>query len=174
DNCSARLAYDVAGTPITSPHTFPVGTTTVHAVATDPAGNSADCTFDVTVAKPPPVVSLTGPESGSVYAVNTPVSFSATFTDAGGGAHTGTWMFDHLSQPATIVEPSSASPGSASATHIFAAAGVYRVRLIINDSCGGTGSANQINGKELLVVVYDPSGGFVTGGGWMYSPPGAY
>lgn len=26
----------------------------------------------------------------------------------------------------------------------------------------------------MLVVVYDPSAGFVTGGGWIMSPPGAY
>ncbi|HKZ48575.1 MAG TPA: hypothetical protein VJ397_07300, partial [Thermoplasmata archaeon] len=25
-----------------------------------------------------------------------------------------------------------------------------------------------------FVVVYDPEGGFVTGGGWINSPPGAY
>jgi hypothetical protein len=28
--------------------------------------------------------------------------------------------------------------------------------------------------KVALVVVYDPSAGFVTGGGWIVSPPGAY
>jgi hypothetical protein len=27
---------------------------------------------------------------------------------------------------------------------------------------------------ELLVVVYDPTGGFVTGGGWINSPAGAF
>jgi hypothetical protein len=28
--------------------------------------------------------------------------------------------------------------------------------------------------KSVMVVVYDPSAGFVTGGGWIDSPAGAY
>ncbi len=117
---------------------------------------------------------MTGPASGSLYAVNTSVNFSATFTDAGGGTHSGTWMFDNLSKPATIVEPSGATPGSATASYTFTAAGVYKMTLTINDSCGGSGTANQMNGMEVLIVVYDPSAGFVTGGGWINSPAGAY
>jgi len=49
DNCSYTLAYDIGGTPITSAYAFPVGTTRVRAVATDPAGLTDECTFDVTV-----------------------------------------------------------------------------------------------------------------------------
>ncbi|MBY5956725.1 HYR domain-containing protein [Membranicola marinus] len=44
DNCSAVVTYSQ------DPGTFfPVGTTTVTATATDPSGNTAICTFDVTV-----------------------------------------------------------------------------------------------------------------------------
>src|SRR5207244_993322 len=93
--------------------------------------------------------------------------------DVGGGTHTGTWMFGPLSESATIVEPNGATPGSATATHTFAAAGVYKVALTINDSCGASGVAGQISGTQALVVVSDPSAGFVTGGGWIDSPPGA-
>src|SRR5207245_61721 len=49
DNCSATVAYDIDGTSINSPHTFPVGTTTVHAVASDQTGNTDECSFTVTV-----------------------------------------------------------------------------------------------------------------------------
>jgi hypothetical protein len=31
-----------------------------------------------------------------------------------------------------------------------------------------------VDGLPAFVVVYDPSGGFVTGGGWITSPAGAY
>src|SRR5204863_8125389 len=72
------------------------------------------------------------------------------------------------------VEPSGATPGSANATYTFTAPGVYTVKLTVNDSCGGSGTATQIGGMDLLVVVYDPSSGFVTGGGWINSPVGAY
>ena len=35
-------------------------------------------------------------------------------------------------------------------------------------------SAIQIRRSTSIVVVYDPNGGFVTGGGWIDSPAGAY
>ncbi len=40
--------------------------------------------------------------------------------------------------------------------------------------CGGTGTANTIDGLTAMVVIYDPNGGFVTDGGWINSPAGAY
>jgi hypothetical protein len=123
---------------------------------------------------PPPVVSLTGPASGSVYAVNTPVSFTATFTDANGGTHTGAWTFGNAAEPAAIVEPIGANPGLATATHTFTAPGIYKVALTVTDDCGDSASANQIAGLEAVVVIYDAAAGFVTGGGWIDSPPGAY
>ncbi|WP_170111412.1 HYR domain-containing protein, partial [Mangrovibacterium marinum] len=44
DNCSATITY--SQDPLT---VFPVGTTTVTATATDPAGNTDQCSFDITV-----------------------------------------------------------------------------------------------------------------------------
>lgn len=54
-------------------------------------------------------------------------------------------------------------------THTYQQAGVYPVTLTVTDLCGETDS-------ELFefVVVFDPTGGFVTGGGWIHSPAGAY
>lgn len=45
--------------------------------------------------------------------------------------------------------------------------GVYSVTLTVTDLYGAWDSC------QAMVVVYDPSGGFVTGGGWMWSPQGA-
>lgn len=153
---------------------YPLGNTTVTLRVTDSRGVFSECTAMVTVLNPNPVVTLTGPASGALYEINTPVNFTATFTDAGGGTHSGTWLFDSISQAATIVEPSGATPGSANANYTFTAAGVYTVKLTVVDSCGGSGTADQIGGIDLLVVVYDPSAGFVTGGGWIDSLAGAY
>jgi hypothetical protein len=47
------------------------------------------------------------------------------------------------------------------ASHTYSAAGVYRVRVTISD-----GDLSDSAGYEF-VVVYDPSAGFVTGGGWI-------
>jgi hypothetical protein len=51
--------------------------------------------------------------------------------------------------------------------HTYDSPGVYTVMLIVAD--GGT-----VLQADIVVAVYDPSGGFVTGGGWIESPPGAY
>ena len=40
---------------------------------------------------------------------------------------------------------------------------------MVNSNCRPRGVAHYD-----YIVVYDPNGGFVTGGGWIDSPPGAY
>jgi hypothetical protein len=59
--------------------------------------------------------------------------------------------------------------GIASAQHTFVAPGVYKVGVTVNDPT--TGPTNR---DFNYVVVYDPNGGFVTGGGWINSPLGAF
>src|SRR5262249_51868467 len=50
DDCgSVSLQYTAGGQVITSPHTFPVGTTKVTCTATDANGNTNPCSFGVTV-----------------------------------------------------------------------------------------------------------------------------
>jgi len=124
----------------------------------------------------PPVVTITGPSSGSIFAVGTPVNFTGTFTDTAGDTHTGNWMFDAITQAATIVEPSGSTPGSANTTYTFTQAGVYAVKLTVTDngSLSGTDTTVGADNFDALVVIYDPSAGWVTGGGWINSPAGAY
>ena len=55
------------------------------------------------------------------------------------------------------------------ATHIYSTAGVYQISLIVIDACG-----REVERLTDLAVVYDPNGGFVTGGGTIWSPKGAY
>ena len=51
DNCngSPAISYNISGTPITFPHDFPVGLTTVTAVANDGDGQIDSCNFNVVV-----------------------------------------------------------------------------------------------------------------------------
>jgi len=48
------------------------------------------------------------------------------------------------------------------------AAGIFTVSLTVDD---GTCLSEP---ADTIVVVYDPDGGFVTGGGWIWSEPGDY
>ena len=51
----------------------------------------------------------------------------------------------------------------------YTEAGVYAVTVTVTDKDGDSGSATATQ----FIVIYDPSGGFVTGGGWIDSPTGA-
>ncbi|HSG44401.1 MAG TPA: PKD domain-containing protein [Anaerolineales bacterium] len=76
-------------------------------------------------------------------------------SDPDGDALTETWTAD--------------SGTVADKTYIAGAeAGIYDVCLTVND-----GTVDSDSGCTM-VVVYDPSAGFVTGGGWIDSPAGAY
>jgi hypothetical protein len=151
--------------------TPPAGLSNVTAIA---AGFGHSLALQCTATNNPPVVTITGPASGSVFSVGAPVNFTGTFTDDAGDTHTGVWMFDGLTQAATIVEPSGATPGSANAVYTFTQAGVYTVKLTVTDQGTLSGTATTVGEFDALVVVYDPSAGWVTGGGWINSPAGAY
>jgi hypothetical protein len=57
----------------------------------------------------------------------------------------------------------------------FSTPGVYTVRLNVADALNLTRQASLVeNDLSAFVVIYDPTGGFVTGGGWIWSPQGAF
>jgi hypothetical protein len=49
------------------------------------------------------------------------------------------------------------------------AVGVYNLCVCGTDAVGNVGDPECV-----MIAVYDPSAGFVTGGGWIYSEPGDY
>jgi Leucine-rich repeat (LRR) protein len=115
------------------------------------------------------------PLAGSITApvdpvpVGTTISVGADFTDPGAlDTHIAEWNWGDGSSSAGAVTEVGGS-GTVAGTHIYTTPGVYTVRLTVTDDDGGVGEA-----LFQYVVVYDPEGGFVTGGGWINSPPGAY
>jgi hypothetical protein len=58
--------------------------------------------------------------------------------------------------------------GVCSQSKLFATAGVFTLIVSGTDDDGGVGSASTV------LIVFDPAAGFVTGGGTIVSPPGAY
>lgn len=65
------------------------------------------------------------------------------------------------------------SDGSFVATHAYAAAEVYQAAVQLQFIKGGLPRFTQ-NANADFIVIYDPAAGFVTGGGWIESPSGAY
>jgi len=121
------------------------------------------------------VITNVAPNVGNIVApldpleVGTDVAASAGFTDPGRlDTHTGVidWG-DGSTSDAAITETNGS--GSASGSHAYAAAGVYTLTLTVTDKDGGVGQS-----VFQFVVVFNPAGGFVTGGGWIVSPRGAY
>jgi len=58
--------------------------------------------------------------------------------------------------------------GTVTGTHAYATAGVYTLSLTVTDRANVSGQSTY-----QYLVVYDPNGGFVTGGGWISSPASA-
>ena len=153
---------------------FPVGVTTVSCV--NDASTPCTFNFNVAVLNTNPTPTITAPPSSSLYVVGSTVNFTGSFTDDA-GSHTAFWTFVSGGQTATedaVVVETTGTTGTVSASHTFNTIGVYLVTLSVGDQCGGTGTTGTIGDLTAMIVVYDPSAGFVTGGGWINSPAGAY
>ncbi len=113
------------------------------------------------------MVTITSPAFGQLYARGSAnVNLSASWTDPDTGqTHTCTINWDD----GTTTTPSvNETARTCAQTHTYTSAGVYTINVTICDNAGGCGSA------QVWVVVYDPSAGFVTGGGWINVAPGSY
>jgi uncharacterized protein YkwD len=107
-------------------------------------------------------------------AVNTNFDINATIDDSETGGSNiysavysideGSWYFMDVTDGA-FGEPIE----EVTVQYAFNAPGVYDICVQGTDEPGNVGSA-----ECLFLAVYDPDGGFVTGGGWFDSPPEAY
>ena len=148
--------------------TSTLGSQSVTVTGTDVAGNQTVVTHDYSV------VDTVAPTVGEPVVTPNPVSVDATsllqvdVSDDGSGLASAEWFLD--TDPGQgDGEPMAISGGVATAT-IGAGLepGVYTVSVRAQDNAG-----NWSAPSETLLVVYDPEGGFVTGGGWIDSPEGA-
>jgi hypothetical protein len=111
----------------------------------------------------PEITLLTGPTDPVKVGVST--SIPAEFTDPGTlDTHTATVNWGDTTEDTIALAVSPLNPA-----HIYSTPGVYTVVLTVTDD----DSASDRESYEYI-VVYDPNGGFVTGGGWILSPAGAY
>ena len=127
----------------------------------------------------PEVLSVTLPSDP--IALGNSIAISAEFTDDNpGDTHTATIDWDDGQVASGIVTaPSGPTPGVVSGTHDYVDAGVYTITVTVTEDVDPSSdlSDSRSSAEETtttFVVVYDADGGFVTGGGWIDSPAGAY
>lgn len=116
----------------------------------------------------PPVIIEPITITPELIALGSPVGLTANFTGPTGGDYTATIDWGGDGTPGTV----NVSEGTVTGSYVYANAGVYTVTLTltIEGECGDLSDTAEFQ----YIVVYDPSEGFVTGGGWIDSPPGAY
>jgi hypothetical protein len=147
----------------------PAQSQTVTITARDSDGEESTATFQLTVNNIAPSVGAISAPVAPVALTQATISASAPFTDPGtADTHTATWSWGDGSQSAATISPTADGGFLATGSHTFAAPGVYTLKLTVTDDDGGSSEA-----FFRYVVVYDPSAGFVTGGGWFNSPAGA-
>jgi hypothetical protein len=135
----------------------------VAAACLDLAGNAAATTVaPINVDKTKPVV--TDVTAGAAP-INSAVTLRATITEGGSGMASAEYSVDNGAFAAMALLDGQWSAPVAP----FAAAGVHTACVR-----GADQASNAASTVCALFAVYDPDGGFVTGGGWITSPPGAY
>ena len=109
---------------------------------------------------------------GNIYPITQPVTIKATFSDPGAD----TWACVANATSPNIA-PVTGTTGAGSGSHpnricssvlTFLSAGVYDVDIQVTDGDGGSDT------ETIQVIIYDPTAGFVTGGGWINAAGGSY
>ncbi|MFV1989231.1 MAG: PKD domain-containing protein [Acidimicrobiales bacterium] len=140
------------------------GSQTLTLTATDSSGLEGYDTVTIITNNVAPTVGPIGGLSADPVSTGSTVSLTTTATDPG-VTDTHTWTVDWGDGTT-----SSGTGLAITASHDYLEPGIYSVTVTVTDSDGATTTAQA----DTYVVVYDPSAGFVTGGGWIDSPAGAY
>jgi hypothetical protein len=136
----------------------------ISATLADAGGGQDVGSLSLTVNNAAPVIgNVAGPTAP--MPVGSPSTVKVDFSDPG-AQDTFRVSFDWGDGLKDMVD---ATAPSAQATHLYSTPGVYVVSILVADDDTGAASTSF-----QYVVSYDPLGGFVTGGGWIWSPPGAY
>ena len=101
--------------------------------------------------------------------VNSTTLVTASFSDPNfADTHTAVWDWGDGNTESGLVSEASGA-GAVTGSHAYVDTGVYVVTLTVTDNYDAADTETF-----QYVVVYNPTGGFVTGSGWIDSPAGAY
>ena len=156
--------------------TFPLGSSLVTCTAKDVHNNTGTATFTVTVQDTIPPVVMSLEANPNPVMVNAPVTLTALAGDpqVGGSRIAGAqFTLDEVNYVAMQAQDGtfdSFSEQVVAILPVFTTPGVYTIRVRAWDEAGNLGESTEF----LFLAVYDPTGGFVTGGGWINSPAGAF
>jgi PKD domain len=159
----ASCSFGSAHEPTTTISCTDDGTFYATITARDGVNEPVSDTARVRLSNAPPTLSLTGPAPWSVFRAGTPVKLTAAVADPGANdTHTCAVAWDDGTTDSYPATSQTCDRG-----HTFTHAGMYTIKVTVTDDDDGSATA------EVMVVVYDPDGGFVTAGGHLDSPPGA-
>jgi hypothetical protein len=134
---------------------FGDGLHNVSCTAIDNSGNSTSASFGpVKVDTLPPCITVNTPQDYAILTTGASIDYTAI--DALSGITSLKSILDNGTTTGPVTSGFKPEPG------------VYTLLVQAVDFAG-----NQVLVKRFF-VIYNPEGGFVTGGGWIFSPEGAY
>ena len=137
----------------------------VTGIAMDMAGNSNISTVSgINIDKTPPIVNSIQ-FALEPYAINSPVQVNANYTELNPDNAIVDW-----GDGSALEEIDLRLDPTIQITHVYNIPSIYTLTVTVIDLAGNSDSLSSTE----FVVVYDPEGGFVTGGGWIDSPEGSY
>ncbi len=142
-----------------APDIFPIGTTVVHWIITDNGGNVVEVDQSVTLSNYAPIITEIVAPTDPVNIVN-PIKVTGYYEDD--NLHKAEWNWGDGNTSIGIIG------NEIQGVHYYENPGVYEIKLTITDNYDVS-----VTQDYRYVVVYDPEGSFVTGGGLIYSPRGA-
>ncbi|MBS4063225.1 MAG: T9SS type A sorting domain-containing protein, partial [Chitinophagaceae bacterium] len=158
DNCGGTVTYVKTSGVFVPGGANGAGTYTNTWIAKDPCNNQTVSVFTQTIT----VLGITvdANQSTTPVPINTAITLKATVSPATAGV-TVNFYVDNVFKNSAVTDIN----GLATLNIGSLPSEVYQVKAIVGGGC-----------SESLVYlpVYDPNGGFVTGGGWINSPAGAY
>jgi PKD repeat protein len=167
DGISSAVTVNQGSDSVIDSHTYDMpGIYTITLTVTDSMGESDTETYSLYVNLPPDILSITGPIDPIL--MGSQIEMTGLFTDLDtGDAHTAIWDWgDNTISEGYVYQLTDVVTGS----HVYNTPGVYQITLTVIDLLGESDTTTWLQ----YIVIYDPSAGFVTGGGWIDSSAGAY